>query len=58
MFSITITSKSHGRRTSMRGAGIDIEQVGLDAGEFRRAFGEDVALPVEGLEHIRLVDAA
>ena len=54
MFSITITSKSQGFFTIMRGAGIDIKQVGFHAGEFRLAFGENFALPIEGLNTLAL----
>ena len=35
MFSITITSKSHGLLHHHRRAGVDIEQVGFDVGKFR-----------------------
>ena len=41
----------HQRRTS-----VDIKQVGFYVGKFDFALGKNIALPIEGLEHIGLVD--
>ena len=57
MFSVTMTSKSQGRFTSMTRAGIDIDPVGLDVGMALGGLVEHPAEERERPEHIRLVDA-